>query len=325
MARRRSSIAPRPPIPNPGRTETFHRLNRSEYQNAIRDLLSIDVNIADLLPADDSSYGFDNIAGVLRISPALMERYLSAAKTISRLAVGAPLPAVDHEVYRVVPDAQQHDHVDGLPLGTRGGLGVRHLFPLDGEYDIKVDVTGAAAHPRTAATGGHDRRRAGRGCSRWPAAPAPGSSVYDSEDKLVARVPVPAGPRDVGVAFVKKPALLRRAGARALPESAHLRERRRSWRVDAGGHERDGDRAVSIRRAPGNTPSRRRIFVCQPGERRPGKRAARGKSCPRSRAGRFAARCPTTRCPTCSQFYAEGRAESGTFDAGIEFALRGCS
>ena len=110
-----SSIRRRP-RPDPGRTETFHRLNRTEYQNAIRDLLSIDMDIADLLPADDSSYGFDNIAGVLHISPALMERYLSAAKTISRLAVGAPLPAVDHEVYRVAADAQQHDRVEDLPL-----------------------------------------------------------------------------------------------------------------------------------------------------------------------------------------------------------------
>lgn len=128
--------------PNPGRTETFHRLNRAEYKNAIRDLLALDIEVADFLPADDSSYGFDNIAGVLKLSQALMERYLSAAKTISRLAVGAPLPAVDSDTYRVAPEAQQHDRADGLPFGTRGGMLVRHFFPQDAEYDIKLEVGG---------------------------------------------------------------------------------------------------------------------------------------------------------------------------------------
>src|SRR5437762_1147890 len=90
--------------PNPGRTQTFHRLNRTEYQNAIRDLLAIDVDVTELLPADDSSYGFDNIAGVLKLSQSLMERYLSASRTIARLAVGGTPPAVVGETYRVAPD-----------------------------------------------------------------------------------------------------------------------------------------------------------------------------------------------------------------------------
>src|SRR5438128_17790 len=127
--------------PNPGRTETVHRLNRIEYVNAVRDLFAVEVNAPDLLPADDSSYGFDNIAGVLKISPALIERYLAAAKVVSRAAVGAPPPALATAIYRVPPELQQHDRQDELPFGTRGGTLARHLFPLDGEYDIRVDMS----------------------------------------------------------------------------------------------------------------------------------------------------------------------------------------
>ena len=129
--------------PDPGRTEVFHRLNRTEYQNSIRDLLALNVNTADLLPADDASNGFDNMAGTLRVSQSLMERYLSAAKTISRMAVGSPPPAVDSKMYRVAPDMQQHDRVEGLPFGTRGGILIKHLFPRDADYDIKVELAGA--------------------------------------------------------------------------------------------------------------------------------------------------------------------------------------
>ena len=305
--------------PNPGRTETFHRLNRSEYHNAIRDLLNLDLNIADLLPADDSSYGFDNIAGVLRISPALMERYLSAAKTISRLAVGAPLPAVDHEVYTVVPDAQQHDHVEGLPLGTRGGLAVRHLFPLDGEYDIKVDVTGAGAirepHQLEVTIDGVQVRLftlAGRAGA--------GSSVYDSADKLVARVSVPAGPRDVGVAFVKKPALL-------VEQAREPFQNPRISGNDGGpGGSMPGVMSLTVigpydPKGAGDTPSRRRIFVCHPSA------AAEERACARQVLATLARRAfrgpvPDDVLSDLLRFYADGRSDGGTFDAGIEFALR---
>ena len=304
---------------NPGRTETFHRLNRAEYHNAIRDLLDLDLNIADLLPADDSSYGFDNIAGVLRISPALMERYLSAAKTISRLAVGAPLPAVDHEVYTVVPDAQQHDHVEGLPLGTRGGLAVRHLFPLDGEYDIKVDVTGAGAirepHQLEVTIDGVQVRLftlAGRAGA--------GSSVYDSADKLVARVSVPAGPRDVGVAFVKKPALL-------VEQAREPFQNPRISGNDGGpGGSMPGVMSLTVigpydPKGAGDTPSRRRIFVCHPSA------AAEERACARQVLSTLARRAfrgpvPDDVLSDLLRFYADGRSDGGTFDAGIELALR---
>lgn len=121
------------------------RRNRTEYANAVRDLLTLEVDASDLLPADDSSYGFDNVAGVLGLSQALLERYLAAARTIARMAVGSPLPTPDGATYRIAPDVQQHDRVPGLPFGTRGGTLARHFFPQDGEYEFKIDLAGVAA------------------------------------------------------------------------------------------------------------------------------------------------------------------------------------
>ncbi|HLG59749.1 MAG TPA: DUF1592 domain-containing protein [Vicinamibacterales bacterium] len=123
--------------PNPGRTEPFHRLNRAEYQNAVRDLLDVNVNVAALLPPDDASYGFDNIAGVLKMSPTLLERYLTAAQKISRIAVGTPPPSPTVDYYRLADDLQQDNHLEGLPLGTRGGIAIPYTFPMDAEYVIR--------------------------------------------------------------------------------------------------------------------------------------------------------------------------------------------
>ena len=127
--------------PNPGRTEVFHRLNRTEYRNAVRDLLGVDLDVSTMLPADDSSYGFDNIAGVLRVSPTLMERYLVAAQKISRAAIGTPSPAPAIDFYRVADDLNQDGHLPGMPFGTRGGTRISYLFPLDGEYEIRPRLT----------------------------------------------------------------------------------------------------------------------------------------------------------------------------------------
>ena len=126
--------------PNPGRTDTFRRLNRTEYQNAIRDLLALDVDVSALLPKDDVSHGFDNV-GVGELSPTLLERYLAAAQKVSRLAVGSPLPSPASHVVVLPADLTQEDHIDGLPFGTRGGTVVRYTFPLDGEYDIQVRLS----------------------------------------------------------------------------------------------------------------------------------------------------------------------------------------
>ena len=116
---------------DPGRTATFHRLNRTEYTNAIRDLLAVEIEADDFLPADDASFGFDNIGGLLRMSQSLMERYLAAARTISRLAVGSPPPAMSADTYEAAQDLPQHGRVEALPFGTRGGLHIEHLFPRD--------------------------------------------------------------------------------------------------------------------------------------------------------------------------------------------------
>jgi len=127
--------------PDPGRTEPFHRLNRVEYRNAVRDLLDLDLDVSTLLPGDDVSYGFDNIAGVLKLSPTLMERYLSAAQKVSRLAVGTPprTPSIDY--YRVTDDLSQDVQLPGLPLGTRGGTRISYAFPMDAVYEIRPRLT----------------------------------------------------------------------------------------------------------------------------------------------------------------------------------------
>ena len=118
------------------RRPAMHRLNRAEYGNAIRDLLHLDIDVASLLPPDEEAFGFDNNALVLNIPPALMERYLSAAWKISSLAVASPKITPSLETFRVRGDLSQHDHVSGLPIGTRGGIAIRHYFPVDGEYVI---------------------------------------------------------------------------------------------------------------------------------------------------------------------------------------------
>ncbi|MGH9204131.1 MAG: DUF1587 domain-containing protein, partial [Vicinamibacterales bacterium] len=123
--------------PNPGRTATLRRLTRTEYQNAIRDLLALEVDVASLLPSDESSYGFDNVT-VGDLSPTLLDRYISAAEKISRLAVGRPSRSPGGETIRIPADLTQEGHLEGLPVGTRGGALVRYTFPLDGEYEIQV-------------------------------------------------------------------------------------------------------------------------------------------------------------------------------------------
>ena len=132
----------------------LHRLNRTEYGNAIRDLLAVDIDVSALLPPDDATAGFDNIADVLGVSPALIEGYVAAATKISRLAVGDPSIGVDRAVYRVAGDVSQDAYVEGLPLGTRGGMVVRHLFPLDAEYDLQIGAGGGRGGARGAGAGG---------------------------------------------------------------------------------------------------------------------------------------------------------------------------
>lgn len=122
--------------PEPGRKVAFHRLNRAEYANAVRDLLDVEIDVAELLPADDVSYGFDNIAGVSKVSPTLLERYLGAAELVSRLAVGRPAPFENIDYFRVRDDRSQESRLPGMPFGTRGGMRISYTFPVDADYVI---------------------------------------------------------------------------------------------------------------------------------------------------------------------------------------------
>ena len=130
--------------PNPG-APALHRLNRTEYGNAVRDLLDLPIDAAALLPGDDSSEGFDNLASVLSVSPALMQAYVTAAAKISRLAVGDPTISADITTYLPPRGMSQAVHREGLPLGTRGGMVVRHIFPLDAEYKFRVGRSGGSS------------------------------------------------------------------------------------------------------------------------------------------------------------------------------------
>ncbi len=295
--------------PNPGRTETVHRLNRLEYVNSVRDLLAVDFSAPDLLPADDSSYGFDNIAGVLKMSPALLERYLTAAKVVSRAAVGSPPPAPATAIYRVPAETQQHDRIEELPYGTRGGMLVRHLFPLDGEYQIKIGTSGpiGASDPQTV-----EVTIDGARVELLSVAP---------RTPLEVKVPVSGGPHEVGVAFLRTP----------LDLVEHVREPFQNPEAPSGTGGGPtgllpGIASVTIAGpynpgGPGDTPSRRRIFICSPANQ------AGEPSCARTILSTLARRAYRGMAmPAAVQllvdFYQREREGGGSFDQGIEFAIR---
>ncbi len=224
--------------PRPGRTDTFRRLTRFEYRNAIRDLLQLDVDVTTLLPADEISQGFDNIT-VGELSPALLSRYLSAAQKVSRLAVGkstsnASGRAPDSATYRVRPDVTQEERVEGLPLGTRGGLLVQHNFPQDGFYEFTIRLARDRNEEVEGLSEPHrldvlvDSRRVDRFTIRPPgrqpvADPAAGTDGYstvshaDVDRHLTARVHVSAGPHPIGVTFLKNPSSLLETKRQPLP------------------------------------------------------------------------------------------------------------
>ena len=214
--------------PNPGRAP-LHRMNRVEYANAIRDLLVLDVDPSTLLPADDSSHGFDNIADVLGVSPSLLERYVSAAAKISRLAVGEREAAPVQVTYTVKGDLSQNQTLDGQPLGTRGGTTIRHNFPVDGEYLIRLSLLklsfgqvfgeGAEGEELEVTLNGQRVKlftldevpmffmRESPGSH--PAKPQPTDPLEERvkmtpDIRLEFRMTVKAGPQDIGVAFLQK-------------------------------------------------------------------------------------------------------------------------
>src|SRR5712691_4894471 len=250
--------------PNPGRTETLRRLNRTEYQNAIRDLLAVDVEVASLLPSDDSSYGFDNIT-VGGLSPTLLERYLTTAQKISRLAVGSPIRSPGGDTIFIPPDRTQEEHFDELPFGTRGGTVVYYTFPLDAEYAIQLrlardrneHVEGLTAPDQVELTLDGERVKV------FTVTPPPSGEDHHLVDKdLNVRIPVKAGRHELGVAFLKKTSALLETERR--PYLAH-------FNLDRHPRIQPALYSISIigpydAKGAGDTPSRRRIFVCQPGK-----------------------------------------------------------
>src|SRR5262249_9838565 len=187
--------------PNPGRTPTLRRLNRTEYQNAIRDLLALEIDAAALLPADEANHGFDS-APLGDLSPTLLDRYITAAQRISRLAVGRAPKTPDSDTFRTPPDQTQEGHLEGLPLGTRGGIRIPFTFSQDGEYDIQAWLTRDRNENVEGLREKHellillDKKQ----MASLTVKPAVNNEVKEKVDaNLKARITVTAGPHDVGV------------------------------------------------------------------------------------------------------------------------------
>ncbi len=248
--------------PRPGRTNSVRRLTRAEYRNAIRDLLAVDIDVESLLPPDPSAHGFDNIT-VAELSPTLLNRYIAAAEKISRLAVGRLPSGPTGVTVRVPADQTQEGHVEGLPLGTRGGAVVKHTFPRDGEYEVQLRLTRDRDERVEGLHESHhldvllDRRPV----HQFTVEPPPGGKDFTQVDAhLQTRISVTAGPHHVGVTFPRKSSPL----LETKRQPFHARyNRHRHPRLNpaifeisiVGPFESDG---------PGQTPSRERIFVSAP-------------------------------------------------------------
>ena len=303
--------------PNPGRTESFRRMNRTEYHNVIRDLLALDVDVAALLPNDESSHGFDNVT-VTDLSPTLLERYLSAARKVSRLAIGAPVSApAGHTIY-LPPDLTQEAHFDELPFGTRGGTVVPHTFPLDAFYEVQLRLARDRNEHVEGLKDTHevelmlDGERVQTFTVKQP---PPGKDHSNADLHLKARLYVKAGPHTVAATFLKNRS--------AIPETE-----RQPYQVhfNMDRHPRIQPAVYSVTingpyeaAGPGDTPSRRRVFTCIPTN------PAEETPCVKrilSTMTRRAYRRPTTeadlRAPM--KFFADGRKEG--FENSIEMAMR---
>jgi mono/diheme cytochrome c family protein len=302
----------------------IHRLNRAEYANVVRDLLDLEVDASKFLPSDDSTHGFDNIAGALRMSPALMEAYLSAAGKISRLAIGST-KAASQAVYVAPEDVSQDYHIEGLPFGTRGGMLIRHEFPADAYYVFQVfpinkgnmggsgafgEVTGEQLKVYVDGDMVHQ--------FDWDAELSRGQAVHAGAN--TEWIWVPAGLHTVGITFsatnyapgfdLNAKFLRSTIQTGSLPGMTfypHVGRVRIEGPYDPEGAE--------------DTPSRRKIFTCRPTT------AREEESCARqivTNLARRAFRRPTTPqdVGTLMEFYVAGRNEGGNFEAGIERALR---
>ena len=282
--------------PDPG-ARVLHRLNRAEYGNAVRDLLDLPIDAAALLPGDDSAEGFDNIASVLNVSPALMQAYVTAAAKISRLAVGDPTTSPGITTYGAPAGLSQADHREGQPFGTRGGIVVQHVFPLDAEYGFRVGRTGSGFG--LTAVGGDEQVEITLDGERLRVL---------GRDAREVRIKVPAGPHSVGVAVMRK------ANARGVDDLFE----EYAMSVGVSSVSITGPFAPT---GPGDTPSRRRIFVCRPSS------TADELPCARrilaslaTRAFRRPVRETDAAIDTLLGFYRSGHDLRG-FEAGVQYAL----
>jgi mono/diheme cytochrome c family protein len=313
--------------PDPGRP-LAHRLNRAEYANAVRDLLAIEVDVASMLPPDDSSAGFDNNADVLGVSPVLLESYLTAAERITAAALGDPKTPPFGEVYRVRQDASQDRHVEGLPLGTVGGLLIPTTLPLDGEYQFQVRLfrTNLGTmrgleyeHQLEISVDGERVHLAAFGGDKEIAASSDNpTTTGDAVDgRFSARVRLKAGPRRIGVAFLEKTHALNTRRLQSYVRSS-------SDTIDFSGYPHIDEIIVTgpfNATGSGDTPSRRRIFVCQPKAQRD------EEGCAREILGAVARRAYRGDLTAPDQaalldFFRRGRSDGGTFESGIDLALR---
>jgi len=318
--------------PNPGTLPLLHRLSRTEYQNAIRDLLAIDalpreMDYSLLLPADNVSSGFDNIADLLFVSPSTMERYLDAARKISRLAVGNPEMPLMVNIHKLHPEQLQDARVEELPFGTRGGLAIRSYFPVDGEYEVALDMAGNARDSNeieisvdgermqliplgapAGAAGARGGGARGGGARGGGARGGRGGAAQPME----YRIPVKAGEHLVGVTFIEH------SQARD-EETLRPRLRSRGSQPAIASVTISGPYAV---KGSGDTPSRRRLFTCHPPN---GATTNTELACARQILQTLTKRA--YRKPSLAAdvdrlipFYMAGRMEGG-FDIGVERAL----
>lgn len=305
--------------PNPGRTETLRRLNRTEYQNAIRDLLALDIDGAAMLPADESGHGFDNVI-VGDLSVTLLNRYISAAQKISRLAVGSA-SSLESDIISVAADLTQEDQLPGLPMGTRGGMSTMYTFARDGEYDIQIflarNLEGAVSGLREARP--HEMLVL---LDREPVKtftiqkPASGDDTNLDKDFKV-RVTATAGPHNISVTFLKEGSSL--IDTVRQPTESRFNDRRHPRTAPAVNQ-------ISVTgpyevKGAGDTPSRRRLFVCRP----TGRDKSQEDKCAEtilSTLMRRAYRRPVTKADVDEPlaFYRKARTD-GDFEAGITAAL----
>ncbi len=310
--------------PNPGRP-TIHRLNRLEYANAVRDLLHLDIDAQTLLPADDLAYGFDNNADLLTVAPGLLARYMSAARTVSRLAVADPSIEADVVRYPMSPLLLQDGRMsEDLPFGSRGGAAVRHHFSRDGDYVLRIELqqNRGRNEPQEIDVRVDGARIALLRAGRWPAdAPAGTPPAAAPDGGLVVRFPARAGTRVVSVSFTGRTMAPEGVAPARLPLWTFSTGRGYVERMALASFEIEGpsDGPETAGEPAADTPSRRRIFVCEPA------RAADEEACATRILETLARRAfhrPVTDedLQVLRAFYGEGRAE-GDFRSGIRRAL----